>query len=801
MSEPMMEKSVRRKALQLGLRLQEVTPEDISNYGLQLRLADYSQGALALLQAYQALRGDELWLACIDPHNAVWAGLLAARLEPQQSIILATARHHQYEADCINLLLAQASARSVAAGLGLPNFHSALGEALIQSEAPRIGASLESYVQSIGESGSFRLPPPGSLPRPRIRIRFRLRYENGLADIRVERRPRLHFFLSRNLCRRLQVLEVPSEAPLMELGEVRFEQDCMLPYVPRDARLNIHVYSNIKNKDKEWCGNQAGLCSVALSQLWRQQQPLTLELLIPTDNNSSKGRLCLSEIHVDCLQGLSPEDPRPLPPPEESPEACSAAIQTYIRSCYEGVKRMSPSWPAIKNIHAYVYQSQAGQLPAALFDVTQVTPSPEAFYLNLLDIVLAREGRERAWFREDASELQVAHCSTEMVTVYVNWCRYITDKVFDSSRQRGRRPDPNVFRLTESFDCVRCRGRLADPTAMQPDPVDAADCEDFARESLAELHEIRIGRWHSPELQRIQKNCKLFIDGVCLGGVSSMKLDGHFENVKNMGAHEYLIRLPCHVFFRWLTASEPEHPLLRLASLKWQAAGQGMEFLIAEGTGLLYPSATSMDPKRTRDWLEGGHEGAFECLRKRYTFQKGGESSFYKECSTFFTNNFLLKGFPFVKFMYMLHQQHGSSPTYGVPFQEVTLLSSKISMLPQPKLSMLVRLACKCVLKDCYPIQPFFQPSRKALKEHAAHEIVQELQSLGDRSSSSSFALSSDSLDLVYFLRRGDAHLRTIQALKLCLRSKPGVSVSVKPELVTAHGIGGFYLVFHVPRR
>lgn len=688
-------------------------------------------------------------------------------------------------------------------------------------------------------------------------IRFAARYF-PLLSRNGETRPRLHFFLSRDFTRTEPLVVEPradgyGQDGGIDLGPVAMAVSAVVPYVPRDLSLNVHVYVDVRNTDGEWCGNQAGMARIPVASLRRMVSEgrarrsssvqVTLTLVVPCAKRLSKGKIALS---LDLAPGRAEpleltgvttwDDPRPIVDWDRTTDSeRSAAITSYMRDLHASFLQIPPTWTVIRDIHAYMYTSPAGDIPASLFDLVYPSATPEEYYRNALRIVLRRRGRDLDWFLNRASSQQVGGVVTEVTCVYVNWCKYITDLAYEDGRpmlpspvppsrssrgsggrtgrdggfdladrdeaDRRRRAHAAKYTLIESFDAVRPRGSEADRDVFQDDPRDVSDCEDFAKEGLAELAEIRQGRWTSPEMRLAQANCRMWVDASCLGGVSSMKLE-NYETAGAMGAHEYVMRIPRFAFYDALERAAPSHILLKTASADGSrdlGRSEGLQMLVGEGTGLLYPD--DMDDTRVaqaRKWIEAGCSPTFKLLRKRYTFQRGKQNGFYQTCTSLFTSDFAIsdRDLPYTEFAFVYPRgtEGGTRPhgtTYGVRFADVTSNSDSVGLLPQSPIPAEVRYYSRKVLKDSYPNPPLRAPTPDLIARMDDHPFVTTLRS-GKRSSRPSSAL-----EVVYFLRRHHATESLARDIRLCVDSKK-IHVEVLPELATRHGLGGFYLLFYV---
>lgn len=792
---------------------------------------------------------DVRWVVCVDVQNGCWSCVAAYRMAGKDACtrLEGMAVHKAYlRSDIYKLALAEihqdantAACHTVQMALALREVAQTLGAAAVAEMGfgvtewskhgspmmEKIGKALEDYVSTIDtrvDHVALTLPAPSVVTRPRITLRFRVTYENGLSSLLVERRPRLLVFLSYDFCRKMFMYDVGSEEPVVDMGELVYTGRTMLPYVPDDVNINFHMYSDYLSPTDEWCGNQAGLARLRLrdvidgvKQTGRYSK--TLELRPAVTDDVLKGRLTVhfeSAASVLLQDGLIERDVRTFgcAACRMGVEAAAKRVMEYITDCFKtfSVNRR-PAWMPIKDIHAYVYISQAGIVPAASYLLPYSTPSDESFYTNLLRVVLARHNRSSHWFLHDASDQEVGCVVTEMACTYSNWCKYVTDLIYTSRRgafatDTSLTEAKRVARFLDSFDCVRTRGLESDPRKFQENPKDASDCEDFAKEGLNALHEIRMGRWKTPEMQRAQTNCRLWYDAAILGGVSSMALDGHYEDANTvMNAHMNIVRIPCAQFFKWLRAGAPKHALHMLVSAEEQALGEGLKPLVGEGTGLLYPDEMNDTTAEARRYLEAGHAEAFVGMRKQYTFHRdpeGKPNSFYQTETSLFMPSFSYRNFPYLEFFLMYPRGDGKTQgiedgnTAGVRFLDFVASSPKIGIIPQSPMPEDVRALVKHVLKDQCPTPPFLPPTQETHRRFAENPIMK--LSRDSHTSEKVTASKPRCHEVVYFVRASLIDKQKVSLLEACIRKK-GVTMKANPEPVTASGVGGFYVTFYVP--
>lgn len=207
-----------------------------------------------------------------------------------------------------------------------------------------------------------------SMLRVRLRVRFDL-----LENTRKERDPVAHFWVSQTVSSDFYERKL-EEHCVVDLDE-QFKVSPPTPDLPSQnlveliqaANLNCDLWSHLSNKVGDSGLNQCGSVKVPLYQLLSMGgNPITIKITIPSwgdpsgqrqDNtvDNDKGTMVIERASIE-LNGVSV----PPPPPRlvhlygKIEAFKQQTFQHYIGSCVAMFRKMPATWPAAKNINAYV---------------------------------------------------------------------------------------------------------------------------------------------------------------------------------------------------------------------------------------------------------------------------------------------------------------------------------------------------------------------------------------------------------------------------------------------------------------
>ncbi len=646
---------------------------------------------------------------------------------------------------------------------------------------------------------------PKSL-QPRLHFSFLCDFRGNFAEESEEQSPELHMFLSQNISS--QVVKVPlvlnKEGNVT--GKLEFWYDLQSSDMPHTTKLNVACFTNIKNKHGEFCKNQAGNASVPVSDLFNicnllrsspsnssRTKQIVLALQIPASSRIEKGKLHLT-LDSESLRFENSSLTQTINH-EITRQNFESQINGYIESVMSNYESRIPLFKGIQNIHAFQYVSSVGTLPAMFYQHFNVPPSSESYWLNLLEIVLARDGVMNLdqFSSGDGGEKYASRVLAEICAVYVNYCKYITDKVLTrnktacSSRNGGRKQCASEV-LIESFDLVR--------------PRNAGDCEDDGKEELIESFQLKFSFYSEsshPALKRLHDIRNKYYAFSALGAVSSATINGDYEQ-QQFGAHEWVILLPKSWFYECISRWNSSSPF---AVTSDATIGTDLGVQIIEGTGMLRPDGEGKELfPMGREYLEGQPQGreAFKDLRRFFFYGPDG-SSFYKVVITLFTNEFLIDapGFPHVGEFVFETTNRTSKPVYGALFTDVIHKTNNVRIVPQKEVPSELFYHISTAQQDEYPILPFEPPlnfSKSVLPTEEPYKLV--AHSLEKKSKNPNFGESFVNPPVEYFMRFEQATPQRIDNMLAVLDSIGGYC-DVYREPVSGNVVGGWRLLIYIP--
>ena len=635
-----------------------------------------------------------------------------------------------------------------------------------------------------------------------IRFDIPYRYTNELAQENEEREPFIDIYLSSSTSNEV------FRHKLKDSGKLTF-----VIHTPNtidiDTKFNIDCFAQLRNKHREFCTNQAGCVIIPLSELLeakREKKKVMARFRVPASPKYEKGEL---ELDMTSPESIMMENvilkPNRIRSNVNQYEG-SKLVDAYKRSCWETFQATEPTWPAIKNIHAFEFVDRTGIYPAAIFHYFKVPASDESYWINAITVALNRDGKYTLdEFREGAGGVEYgANVMAQCCTLYSNYCKYITDKIDTNNRKRSARHDINKVVLIESFDNVRDRN--------------AGDCEDFGKEEMVESFEMddlnrmvsRVMHHNakdigSPESEdeailRLYDARNKYYSFAALGGVSSATINGDYGKLSRMGAHEYLILIPKHYVYEMLvrTYGEGGHPLINPED---KHVGKDVAVMVCEGTGMLRPDGKGGEDyvqKRARAALETG-TNAFDSIRKMFYYDRKRGSHFYQTITTLFTNEFFNRGERYgeLTFMYK-NEKKKNGLTYGVRFTDITTKSSKPQLFVQPEIPSKLFHYINEMKENQHPILPLEPPISSGSNKYEVKPIekIYRLFSANNQAQPNNNNIKYTKVD--YYVRfdqvnddRIDDMLRRIKRLK--------ANVEIDREPISGSSIGGYHVKILVP--
>jgi hypothetical protein len=642
----------------------------------------------------------------------------------------------------------------------------------------------------------------------KIVLNIPFKYINELAQFEEEKQPFVDIYLSKKVSNDIFRKKLYSSDRGEEEEEedvynniLNFEFNTLSNVIDENTMLNFDCFSSVQNKHGTFCINQAGSIYVPLNQLIdlsNKDKTVTLSLRIPASPDIEKGKLILDlksgNILLDNVNVKNIRIKHDL-----SGNQGKELMKNYVKSCWETFQKIKPTWDIIKSIHAFEYVSRAGTLPACMYHSFDVPDSTEDYWLNALKICLSRDLENNYSldeFRNGNTGLEYeARIMVECCTLYVNYCKYITDKIDTNNRNQSNFYDKKKIRLIESFDLVR--------------PRHAGDCEDFGKEEMIESLEIedltkilqrdlKFGLFNDPGLVRLSNARNKYYSFASLGGVSSATINGDYGQLDRMGAHEYLIFIPKHYFYEMMlrTYGKNGHELINEND---KNIGKDVPVMVGEGTGMLRPDGKGNESDlqiNARRYLEGNDFSgiAFDGLRKMYYYDRTSGSRFYQTITTLFSNEFFHRNKNYGEFVMIYNNyQNNKGKSYGVRFTDVTSKDEKPQLYVQPRIPNVLYTFMKEIQENEYPILQLTPPTNKSYKVQP-NELIYQL--LIDQEKS--IKRAENTVNVEYYIRFDQV---TPNRIKLIFQKmiKTGSIIKIIREPITNDNVGGYHLIFKVP--
>lgn len=603
------------------------------------------------------------------------------------------------------------------------NMSDAQVKAVRDTCARNVGMPMSHHVYSrLISDGAIRVPPKpsggGDKSRGDLLLRLQLVYQPLLAERDHEQQAELHIYLSTNVSNSVQIVR----ASEVSSGEVSLRFRLRSPHViASDCLLNIDQYALHKNEKGELCRNQAGYTNIPLAQLL-QVKECRMELHVVNSRDAAhavKGRVHIKVREATRPVGVLLRD-RSEAATRKRYGACASVIADYVRRNRQFYQRYGPTVQSVRNITVFLDQTRVGYLPGSLFDVFRVPKARDEFYLNQLHIAVQRslgtaervDLSGRAWLQHPEPAFRV-RTTMVMLTVYVNYCTYITDLADHNQRGRGHQWHKELVELIESFDNAF--------------PRDAGDCEDFARCILRLVMEIK---YHGASLQsEVMHAVRDILDefvfcsvlcGVSNRSLSNMPVDGGGDarsGGPKLNGHEGAFAIPKSTFYEALRRDNQDHPILAQLGVprgtpESSDAGDSSTVYVLEGTGMLQPQPSELgaDERRAMRCLASSELAApvLDSLRSVYHYDPHRTDNFYKMMMACITPEFFLQGVPYVEFLVVYKSACGrkSAGTRGVWFPHLIDIANnpRVTLVSAPPITPELVDAYSMMSKDDYPI-------------------------------------------------------------------------------------------------
>ena len=505
------------------------------------------------------------------------------------------------------------------------------------------------------------------------------------------------------------------------------------PALCKSDRISFDTYAIVSNDFGQHCMNQSGYASAFIHELTPFKKSLSLR--IPTSHLYLPKGTITASVEANDISSRSVGYDHAL---------LSSLTASYIKLNQAFYATKPPSVDDIATITNYIFVGRNGIAPGGIFNVARIPHSKEDFFLHALDTALKR----RFLDAPPADTHTLTLLLMDMVTIFANYVRYITDYA-----QFGKFKD-----LTDSFDIVRLRL--------------AGDCEDGAMEILLECLEIKYGTFESAIMNRLQQIAKGFIFCTALCAISGMAAnDG--EGCTGMGGHMCAMAVPNKLFFSHI----PDHPAAQLWPFEETQRGGDLIYPL-ESTGNLWcnpkdVSARYSNIKRTlRPTLE-----RHQYLVRQFFYSSTHEGFIKKVISLYTPEIYYRTGVPSIEFVVC------SDGKRGVPMSQFTA-NRGISIEPCPFIpEKLMKLALR-MQRDNLPVTPLEPPLDRS----------EELVTLTQASDSRLPPYDDTFIVLVPLHRMNDSLKRDL----LSVATIHSLNVLVRKEIIaeTPQGPFGGYCVY-----
>lgn len=553
---------------------------------------------------------------------------------------------------------------------------------------PGGGASIG---DDLADDGAPLEPPPEQLYD--LDMDVTVNYRPNLAGHDREKPHGIFFYLSHSFS--------PSAPVFVSAEEAMAGKRLVLKYKARyeeitgHALFNVDSYAKTMDVCEDACVNQAGFASTRLADL-ATKRSATFTLRVPnSDRRLPKGDLMLTlhSVSMPVRQHSTVSSSSMLSTEQEKSQRL---INLYIDSNREFYRKHPNVAQSVQNITVFEYASRKGVIPGSMFDSFKLAPTHERYFIQALSYVLRRRRPDidvpiDDWMRLDAKTKVCV--LMDVLRLYVNYCTYIRDMVDNNTEDR--RWDASVIELIESFDYIRQR--------------DAGDCEDFTREILQAVMELKYNMRdsQSPAVQELRRIADGFIFASVLCGVSreAMSLSELSTGRVNLHGHECAVAIPNYIFFEALRRYDPEHAIFDLYSEEEQNAGQGEQVYMLEGTGCLFPEPRTKGEVFKRVDKEFQRATTLSKHAEMVVFyHPERDDAFYKQMITILTPEFFLRT-GHLGFEFLMCSRTKDGLKRGVPFSQLIDIHkhAEIEIVPAPVMSPEVFRASSRLDDDNFP--------------------------------------------------------------------------------------------------
>lgn len=561
------------------------------------------------------------------------------------------------------------------------------------------------------------LIPKEALRSHRVAFTVDIQYEPNLAQDDQETLPQIHFYLSADNARGVNIFTGLDADKPTTLANKTLEFDFIRSSMTYDCMLNIDVYAQHRNERRVWCTNQAGYANCPLLTLLNTGKVcLDLNVVNSSWKDANKGSITMIMTECSQLKARTSQETLALGDPtdrvRQDIDQKELVVKDYIEKNRELYQSMPATISSTRNITVFVDQCRKGYAPGSMFDVFRPPKAHDEYFLNCLNL-----GAQRMFRSSEPVDLALMFLTDKiamtvrttvvmwMLCVYVTNCAYIMDEVDHNKRKSGSSWSKENLEYIESFG--------------DAEPGDTGDCEDFSRIIIKHVAALKYHRQRHEDttgasiIDKVVEILNRFVFCAGLCGVTSASIDfskSEGENGRDvkLQGHEAAFAIPKHIWFTAVSRCDPSHPIMKFRDLALEDRTDVIYPL--EGTGVLNP----LPKEKTQAEQQYQASLQLDDLRVEYTYHPSSTRNFYKVFRTFMTEEFFMQGCPYSEFalyMEVRNPRGGTQKRCGAWFHHLLKIEDRpdIGLRPCPALTPQVIDSYAYVTKDDYPVHKFCQ--------------------------------------------------------------------------------------------
>jgi hypothetical protein len=588
----------------------------------------------------------------------------------------------------------------------------------------------------------------------KTKLKFTFKYAPRLVESK-ESHPRICFWISRDAGYSFAKIDPQKQKHYVEL-EVDFGT------LSADSTLSFQDFVDTKNSRNEPSSNEAGSNFIYLKDVIRSDREVVVDNIPLVVFNARRRNVdaikgVMSELRfepTDVPQGIA----QPFQPIEkhmllkENQQHIVDTLVGHLKRQVIVFEQLKPTLPSLSKLHLPTWDFNSWRLPGAAFAMVRAKPSPEAWWMNALDIALRRhypkmslEGAS-SYMMNMADETELVTIMSKMHSIFINHCTYLSDGIPVAKRSTNIKI-PFVsnsgqnweFISMEAFsNNIRSRGapyeiKGTGGSASVYYVPPGADCEDGGAEQGFEAMELRNRTdWTDSRLKKLHEvRQKYFYLQVLMGVRGAKASDGKDEGsnaYKGLGGHMAGSYISREQFFeyhkRFNTVAEPYEGVA-------QSGGKGQRSFIQflEGTGLIDPGASPQYTASMRSYIYLNNimpgvlsAGKFMAPQSRNPAKL---NKFYRWVQSYCVLDLADEGHSALEHV-PLKRVNGEFRT-GVSYLDFINAGKDIASFAQPPMDEDTVRITKQLLNQMFPIQPFEVPERLSA-EPAHHEDLEAVK-------------------------------------------------------------------------